>query len=75
MSPADLIHCGTVDTGVSCRPSASHHIISICIHAAAKYLLVTGVKGECLLLFLVTATLTSISDNSQQFDKHLEMVV
>jgi len=75
MSPADPIHCGIVDTGVSCRPSASHHITSICIHAAAQYLLVTSVKGECLLLFLVTATLTSIFNNSQQCHKHPETVV
>ena len=75
MSPADPIHCGIVDNWVSCRPSASRHITSICIHAAAKYLLVTSVKKECLVLFLVTATLTSIFDNSQQCHNHLEMVV
>ena len=50
-STADPIHCGTVDTRVSCRPSESHHITSMCIHAAAEYLLVTSVKGERLLLF------------------------
>jgi hypothetical protein len=47
----------------------------MCIHAAAEYLLVTSVKGECLLLFLVTATLTSNFDNSQQCHKRLEMLV
>jgi hypothetical protein len=75
MSPADPIHCGIVDNWVSRRPSASCHITSICIHAAAKYLLVTSAKEECLVLFLVTATLTSIFDNSQQCHNHLEMVV
>jgi len=75
MSPADPMHCGKVDTGVSCRPSASHHITSICIHATAEYLLITSVKGECLLLFLVIATLTRIFENLQHCHKHLEMVV
>ena len=45
------------------------------IFYAAEYLLLTSVKRECLLLFLVTATLTCIFDNSQQCYKHLEMVV
>ena len=45
------------------------------IFYAAEYLLLTSVKRECLLLFLVTATLTCIFGNSQQCYKHLEMVV
>jgi hypothetical protein len=41
-SPTDLIHCGTVDTDVSCRPFESHHITLICIYATTMYLLLTS---------------------------------
>jgi hypothetical protein len=85
MSPADPTHCGTGDNDVSCRPYTLWHgghwslLQTLCRtpHYFDMYSCRCQISAsyKCLLLFLVTALLTGNFDNSQQYHKHLEMVV